>query len=122
MKNMRRVRQQRKINHYIRTLNMSLSRDPLWKGRFCARQVQYWWEDWSDFHKDDGIIRVKIDFYDKQKHIHEYHFFTYSDIAIGWHLWTAINNFIIETCKVWDEHPTRETTIDYRNVEYEREM
>ena len=111
---------QRAVNKFIRSLNKALEEDELWKGRFYCRQTSTAFEVYFD--RSGGILHFRLRFYDKQKK-------EYFDVP-GWfdsgiffrsHICEIANDYIIYITKVWDEHPTRDTTINYRGVHIKEE-
>ena len=113
----RRKKHQRAINHLLKNINNNIKNDPLWKGRYCVRQVAAQWYEYED--KSGAELWVRLRFYDKKTNN------TY-DVADtvnhwcsfnGYHLFMEINQFIIDS-GVWQEepHPTYENTPDYRDV------
>lgn len=106
---------QRKVNRDIKTLNRAIEEDDLWLGRFYMRQVDrrvYRYEDNSGVGMQLAFIMV-----DKQTGKNEMYYCFSWDILKTYRPWYALNDFIVETCKVWEENPTpkRGETIDYRN-------
>lgn len=108
---------QRKINKKVKAMNKSIETDDLWLGRFYARQKSrkaYQYEDKSGY-----CVFVTITIFDKKTGFSKDFRFDHYDILFGgWKLWEAMNNFIIEDCKVWEEdpRPSLKTAIDYRKV------
>lgn len=95
---------QRHINKVLRDMNRNIERDNLWLGRFYAHQRRIQYE-----LSDDGSYRyavVEIEFIDRKtgktliKWFHKEDF-----MGSTWKLWRAMNDFIIEWCKVWEENP-----------------
>lgn len=104
---------QRKMNRLVRNTNMSLYKDPLWRGRFFLQQsrVDYYVDDdytcvW--FHlllhdRKTGLTKtIRMDNYDLN--------------GFGpWILFRTINDFIVDEVKVWEENPrpSIHTAIDW---------
>ena len=100
----KRKKIQRHINSIIRTMNRDIERDPLWLGRFYAHQRRIKYEI-----SDDGsycYAVIEIEFIDRKtgktltKWFHKEDF-----MGSTWKIWCAMNDFIIEWCKVWEEDP-----------------
>ena len=104
-------KRQRKINARVKMFNKNIEQDELWKGRFYMRQVArkvYYYEDGS------FSLNVTLRIIDKQTGYWDDMRFSEFQIDWGWKHFEWVNAFIIEGVKVWDEHPTGETTIDWR--------
>lgn len=110
---LKRKKHQRQVNQFVRELNHAIENDPLWKGRFYARQIQSSFFIYED--RSGGRLYFRLRFFDKQK-------MKYFDIP-GWFedglffrskISKAMNEYIIHLSGVWDENPTYETTRDYR--------
>jgi len=112
MKSHKQRKHQRWLNRFCRIANQSLANDPLWLGRFVIEQkatVMDWFDDGSG-----GILRCHMVLRDKKTGITKD---WYTDcLEIDWKYFWEMNNFIVDTCKVWEnEHPYEERK-DYRNV------
>ena len=113
MASMKRKNHQRWFNQYCRHINKVIEDDDLWLGRFCVKQLathMYWFED-----KSGGVMCALIEMRDKKTGI------TYSKwyegLEMEWKFWWDFNDFIIETCNVWEEVPNPyENRIDFRSV------
>lgn len=94
------------LNTNIRKLNENIKNDNLWLGRFYVKRK-------SKFSsclvfKDKRTKAIKLKY----------------NTAFSWNfhhgikLWEAMNDFIINYCKVWSENPSPsiKTAIDYRKV------
>lgn len=110
-----RKRHQRAMNDLVRDMNANVYNDPLWKGRFYVRQVAAQWYEYED--KSGAELWVVLRFTDRKTGITH----TIAETVNHWryfggsHLWWEMNNFIVDKVQVWDENPTYENTIDYRN-------
>ena len=113
----KRKKHQRALNHLLKVMNNNIKNDPLWKGRYCVRQVAAQWYEYED--KSGAELQVRLRFYDKKTNNtydvantvnHWYSFNSY-------HLFMEMNQFIIGS-GVWQEepYPTYANTPDYRNV------
>lgn len=112
-KDVRRV--MRKVTREIRNLNEDIKNDPMWKGRFYADSISVNYERYED--KSGVICYYDIALVDKQTgKAALYRTNTASLNFFAGKLWWAMNDFIVERIKVWDEKPTRETTKDYTKV------
>lgn len=101
-----RKKYQRAFNKKVRAMNANIKSDNLWKGRFEMRQKDAYFEQFSD--GSGGILVTFMRVYDKRTHY-------YKDFKIefapylhfnDWHLWEAMNRFITEDAKVWEEDPS----------------
>lgn len=112
MRSHNRRNHQRWLNRYCRAINKGIANDPLWLGRFVVEQKateMEWFDDGSG-----GILHCHLQFRDKKTGITEDWHTDCLDIT--WRMFFKMNNFIIETCKVWErEHPYQERK-DYRNA------
>lgn len=118
MKNRAFKKTQRFINRCVRALNKNIYDDELWKGRFVIRQINR--KDFSDISLLQFFFEMKDKETGKTQEISlaawtSYecsHPFFMSNIA------QAMNDFIIEDCKVWSEEPrpSLDTAKDYRKV------
>ena len=89
---------QSKINKNIRALNKNLKEDDLWRGRFYVRQVAASWSKFDD--GSGGILDARVEIRDLKTGM--YKSFIIDNYDIGWHLWTNVNDFIVEDSHVWD--------------------
>ena len=111
-----RKKQQRAMNKAIREMNNSIKNDSLWLGRFYARQLDGWLEEYED--RSGANLYVRFRFYDRKTGITRD---TSYDSANCWrcfsHLFFEMNDFIVNTVKVWEnEDPYHDEKIDYRTV------
>jgi hypothetical protein len=114
----KRKRHQRAINKVVRELNKQIENDSLWRGRFVVRQIKSHFHLFSD--GSGSILIVKLRFYDKKTGItNDFVFDSYSIIMWdGSKLFWAMNDFIVNTCDVWNsknEDPRKDNT-DYRTI------
>lgn len=119
---MRKLRKkyQRKLNKLIKLMNENIKNDSLWRGRFYARQIQYFWYPFED--NSSGVLTAIIRFYDKKTGKTQ-------DIPIEYfghgyfvpdHVWRAMNDFIVDYCNVWqteDRDSLYNDTTDYSKIE-----
>lgn len=112
---LKRKKHQRQVNKFVREMNHAIESDPLWKGRFYARQIQSAFGIYED--RSGGRLYFRLRFFDKQK-------MKYFDIP-GWFedglffrskISEAMNEYIVYLSGAWDEIPTCETTPDYRGL------
>ena len=102
-----RKRHQRAMNDIMRQINRNVENDPLWKGRFYVRQIASQWSEYED--KSGAELWVVLRFYDKKtgitkevaETVNHWRYFN------GSHMWWAMNNFIVEDVRVWDEEDMR---------------
>lgn len=96
---------QRAMNRAIRQLNKNIQNDPLWRGRFKVRQKD---AEWYGFQDSSGHeLYVVLCFIDnktgktqeKAESVNHWLFIN------GYHLWEAMNSFIVDFCDVWHEDP-----------------
>ena len=99
-------RHQRAMNKLIREANKNLERDVLWCGRFMIQQIES--PQWFKYEDNSGAdLYVVLKFIDKCTG----HYFIKFDSVNHWrgsygngyHLWQAINDFIVLECNVWSE-------------------
>ena len=105
---------QKNINRNIKALNNAIKNDELWLGRFYMRQVNrrvYRYEDGVGFGMNLAFVMV-----DKQTGKNEMFYCFAWEVTHSWRPWWALNDFIVNTCKVWEENPTPKigATVDYR--------
>lgn len=95
---------QRHINSVLRDMNRNIECDNLWLGRFYAHQECITFE-----MSDDGTYcyaRVKVRFTDRKTGKYCYHCFHKEDfMGSTYKIWSAMNDFIIKFCDVWNEDP-----------------
>ena len=114
---------QRKLNKKIQNINKSLREDTLWKGRFEVRQIDAFWEKFSD--NSGGVIHVIIRLVDKKDGYYKDCIIEYAPWLMGfsWELNSKINEFIVNDCDVWNENPKpSENSIDYRNTKIDENI
>ena len=97
-----RKHHQRAVNRVVRRINKWLEKDELWRGRFVIRQ-----KDARFILYEDGsgaTLNVLFRFYDKKTGITKDIWADSCSITMwgGTKLFWSINDFIIYTCKVWD--------------------
>ena len=117
-----RKKQQRHMNKLVRKMNKIIEQDSLWKGRFCARQVES--PQWTVYEDKSGAeLFVHLLFIDKKtKQV-----MLKADTVASWShwngckLWETMNYFITEWCETWrgTERLSYENAIDFTNTEVE---
>lgn len=95
---------QRKINKRIRFINNSIKNDPLWKGRFVLLQKQAIIHEYPDHSGYYGNFVFYI--IDKKTGLYKEEIFDNYEIFHSFTLFWAINNFIIQDIKAWEENPS----------------
>ena len=110
----KRKKHQRVMNKVVRDMNNSIKNDPLWLGRFYARQLDGWFEEFEDHSGANLYVRFR--FYDRKTGITRD---TSYDSVNCWrrfgHLFFELNDFIVNDVKVWEnEDPYNDEKIDYR--------
>ena len=120
MRNKRREKLQRQVNKKVKNMNIDVRKDPLWKGRYFARQIR------ANFHEfEDGsgvMMNFALRFFDrKTKNFKDYYFHTFTGGVdwLNWDFFEAMNEFIINS-GVWEEspRPTYNNTPDYRKEHF----
>lgn len=100
----KRKKIQRHINSVLRMINQNIERDELWLGRFYCQQENITWDISDD--RTWVYARVRVKFVDRKTGKYFYHYFNKEDfMGTGYRIWCAMNDFIIEHCKVWEEDP-----------------
>lgn len=95
---------QRHINGVIRDLNRSLEHDNLWLGRFYAHQKRIRYEMAEDGSYCYAV--VELEFVDRKTGKTLTRYFRKEDfMGSTYKIWCAMNDFIVEHCKVWSEDP-----------------
>lgn len=101
---LKRKKIQRHINKVLRDMNHNIERDNLWLGRFYAHQERITFEMSDDGTYCYAIVKVK--FTDRKTGKYFYHYFHKEDfMCSAYRIWKAMNEFIVETCNVWNEDP-----------------
>ena len=115
-----RKKHQRAINRVLRRINKSIENDELWRGRFVVRQITSRFEHFED--KSGSTLWVLIRFVDKKTGI----VMDMVESSIGLTLWNgsrvswAMNEFITNKCRVWQESDPRDDKTDYRQVKFDK--
>lgn len=97
---------QRKMNKMVRDLNENIEKDDLWRGRYIMRQKAAYREVYPD--GSGAELWVRMEMLDRQTGRTETfcdtvnHFYMWN----GGGLWREMNDFIVDTCKVWEETPS----------------
>lgn len=96
---------QRAINQAVRQLNKNIQNDPLWRGRFKVSQEAAQWYSYEDGSGYE--LYVVLRFTDtKTGKIQELgESVNHWLFTNGFHLWKAMNDFIVDFCNVWSENP-----------------
>lgn len=113
MKNKELKKIQHYVNYHVKRANNNILNDNLWNGRFLVKQVERIdrrYEDCSGYYCNfyfefvDLKTGQKGEFFDW--HIHN------DSIFFPAHLFEALNNFIVNDCKVWElDNPRKDKTI-----------
>ena len=105
---------QRHVNRTVRTLNLNIANDTLWRGRFVVRQLQAFYGTYSD---GSGLYATYcLLFTDLKTGRSKKYYFDNLDFLppfVG-RVWWAMNEFIVEYCRVWDESDLKTDTTVYR--------
>lgn len=101
MKSRRKMRKkaQRAINKNIRLLNKGIENDGLWRGRFIMRQIDAKWSPFDD--GSGGQLFTTIMMVDKRTGQTKRVWLDNYDSP--WNYYSAINNFIVNDCAVWEK-------------------
>lgn len=104
------------IKEAVNKINNNVYNDDLWLGRFemILNKIRFQrFEDWSGY-----TALIEITLLDKRTNLTKKEYVSYSEIFLESHLWKFMNDFIVETVKVWQEDPRPQLgqTEDYRNV------
>ena len=108
----KRRNHQRWLNQFCRMINKGIKNDPLWYGRFVVEQVKTEMEWFDD--KSGGLMYCHLRFHDKKTGKTEDWYTNCLDVA--WQMFWKMNNFIVDTCKVWENEKPYQEVRDYRNV------
>lgn len=104
---------QRALNHCVRRMNQALIDDDLWQGRFFIRQKQSQFRPYEDGSGAD--LYIILEMCDRKTGItttignSANHYITWN----GSHFFWAMNDFIIENCKVWENEKPYEERYDW---------
>lgn len=108
----KRRNHQRWLNRFCRAINKSIENDPLWLGRFVVEQKateMEWFDDGSG-----GLLYCHLQFRDKKTGTTED---WYTDcLNVSWNMFIKMNNFIVDTCKVWEKEKPYQEVRNYKNV------
>lgn len=101
MKSRRKMRKkaQHIINKNIRAINKNIEKDNLWRGRFVMCQTNARWNAFKD--GSGGVLFATILMIDKRTGQTKTVYFDNYDHT--WHYFEAMNNFIVDDCKVWEK-------------------
>ena len=104
------------IKEAINKINNNVYNDDLWLGRFEIKldKIRYQrFEDWSGY-----TTLTEVTLIDKGTNLTKKEYVRYSEIFLDSYFWRLMNDFIVETVKVWEENPRPQLgkTKDYRNV------
>ena len=120
MRDKRREKLQREVNKKVNDFNINIKNDPLWKGRYFARQVD---AVFYNFEDGSGVeMKFALRFFDRKKNYFEdYYFNTFSGGVdwLNWKFFESMNSFIINS-GVWEEdpRPTYDNTPDFRKEKF----
>ena len=118
--NFNKKKQQRLMNKLVRRMNKNIELDPLWKGRFCVRQVGS--PQWTVYDDKSGAeLFVHLLFIDKKtKKV----MLKADTVAVwshlnAWRLLFDMNYFITGWCETWrsGKRPSEKNAIDFTNTE-----
>lgn len=120
MRDKKREKLQRIVNKSVRAMNMNIREDPMWRGRYFARQIDaaFW-----NFEDGSGVeMRFMLRFFDRKTNKSEdfvFDTFTGGIKFFNWKLFEKMNDFIINS-GVWEEdpRPTYDNTPDYRKEHF----
>jgi hypothetical protein len=114
---------QRKLNKKIKELNKAIEVDPLWLGRFEARQIKARWEQFFD--NSGGNLHVIIRMVDKKTGYYHDYCLDYAPYyrSMDWHINMDIaNQFIVEDLKVWEHDRPRDNVVDWIGVKVDESI
>lgn len=115
IKSRKRKVHQRKMNQLMRLMNKNIENDNLWKGAFQVKQIASQWYDYSDGSGSELWVvlrftdRVTGFTWDTAETVNHWRWIN------GCHLWQAMNDFIVDRCKVWESDP-RPGTLEYTGM------
>lgn len=116
MKNKELKKIQRYVNKQVKRVNDSILNDSLWNGRFVVKQtnrINYRYWDGCGYYSNFAF-ELKDLKTNKRTLFLGYHI-NNNDVFFPCHLFEALNNFIIDNCKVWeDKDDPREDKTIYR--------
>jgi hypothetical protein len=100
------IKNQIELSQNIKKLNDNIRNDELWLGRFYIKR-----------QKPFSSCLVFID-KKTQRHMWENNSLLSWNFLFGHKIWRSMNDFIIHSCKVWEEEPRPSTknAVDYRKV------
>lgn len=100
-----RKKYQRAFNKKIRAINKNVANDNLWRGRFEMRQKDAHFTKFSD--GSGGILTVFVRAYDKHTKYYKDYVIDFAPYLSfnDWHVWDAMNGFITQDAKVWEQRP-----------------
>ena len=118
MRDKKRKKLQKEVNKVIKSMNFAIKNDPLWKGRYYAKQIN---AVFKNFYDGSGIeMKFVLRFIDRKTSKNkDFYFDTFTGGVrfLHWELFDTMNNFIINS-GVWNENPrpTYDNTPDYRRA------
>ena len=106
------------IKDAINKINKNIYNDDLWLGRFemILNKIRFQrFEDWSGY-----TALIEITLLDKRTNLIKKEYVSYSEIFLESHLWKFMNDFIVETVKVWQEDPRPQLgqTQNFRDIKW----
>lgn len=106
------------IKEAVNKINNNVYNDDLWLGRFemILNKIRFQrFEDWSGY-----TALIEITLLDKRTNLIKKEYVSYSEIFLESHLWKFMNDFIVETVKVWQEDPRPQLgkTENFRDIKW----
>ena len=106
------------IKEAVNKINNNVYNDDLWLGRFemILNKIRFQrFEDWSGY-----TALIEITLLDKRTNLIKKEYVSYSEIFLESHLWKFMNDFIVETVKVWQEDPRPQLgqTQNFRDIKW----
>ena len=106
------------IKEAVNKINNNVYNDDLWLGRFemILNKIRFQrFEDWSGY-----TALIEITLFDKRTNLTKKEYVSYSEIFLESHLWKFMNDFIVETVKVWQEDPRPQLgqTQNFRDIKW----
>lgn len=95
----------RSANRVAKSINDSIAKDDLWRGRFVMRQKSFRYYQYSD----KSGLRVWFEYEFEDLKTGQKKTYLFNDVEMDFngpfisHVWWAMNSFIVEYCDVWRE-------------------
>lgn len=105
IKSRKRKVHQRKMNQLMRLINKNIEQDDLWKGRYIAKQIDSSWYSYPDGSGNELWVILRFTdrltgiTWDTAETVNHWRWIN------GTHLWMAMNTFITEHTKTWENDP-----------------